>query len=95
MAEKTTGQLQTRLDETEVKLTESSSDISAWDEELVNLKEMKKNYEQVLYNMSFRDADNSASLVISQSQNLGFMEVWMAIVNALDLPKNSPFRDAS
>ena len=49
-------QLQMMLDETEVKLAEASNVVSAQDKELTDLKETLNNYEQVYYNMGFKDA---------------------------------------
>lgn len=67
VAKKTVEQLQTKLDEIEVKLIEASNVISAWDKELADLKETLKNSEQVFCNMGFKDTENSARLVIFQS----------------------------
>ena len=43
--------------------------------------------------MGFIDAKNSSKLVMFESRHYRFDERWMATVNALDLPENSPFKD--
>ena len=60
--------------------------VSAYDKELVDLKEMMKNCDQVFYNMVFKDAKNSAEAIVFQVQKLRFAEGWMAAVNAIGLP---------
>lgn len=60
--------------------------VSAYDKELVDLKEMMKNCEQVFYNMGFKDAKNSAEAIVFQARKLRFAEGWMATVNAIGLP---------
>ena len=52
-----------------------------------------KTCKQVFYNMGFNDTKNSASAIIFHAQRLGFFEVWMAAMNAIDLPESSAFRD--
>ena len=50
--------LQGKLGETELKLAEMASLLSAWDKELANLKGMEKAQKQTYYNKGFRDAKN-------------------------------------
>lgn len=51
--------------------------------------------EQVFYNMGFKDAENSAGLLIFQSRKLKFMEGYMVAVNAISLLDTSPFKDVN
>jgi len=69
--------------------------ISAHNKELADLKETLNSYEQVYYNTGFKDAENSARLVIFQALKFRFVEGWMAAVNAIGLPYTSPFRSAN
>ena len=80
--------------EAEVKLVEAASLVSTCDKELADLKETMKTCEQVFYNMGFKDAKNSAGVVILQDRKFGFAKGWMAAVNAIGLPDTSPFRNA-
>ena len=85
---------QGKLGETEVKLAETTSLISACDKELADLKNMMKTQKQTYYNKGFRDAKNSVGPVIFQAQKFGFMEGWMATINAISLLDTYPFRSA-
>ena len=67
--------------------------VSAYDKELVDLKEMMKNCEQVFYNIGFKDAKNSTEAIVFQARKLRFAEGWMAAVNAIGLPETSSFKD--
>jgi len=49
--------------------------------------------EQVFYNMGFIDAENSSSVVVFQARRFRFLEGWLVVVNAIDLPESSTFRD--
>lgn len=95
VAEKSAEELQAKLNEIEVKLAMVSSLVTTHEKELDDLKEIMKNCKQEFYNMRFRDTENSAGPVIFQFRNFGFMEGWMAVVNAIGLLDNSPYRDAS
>lgn len=95
LAEKRAEELQGKLNETEVKFYEVSSIVSTQDKELVDLKETMKNYEQVFYNMGFKDVENLDGAVVFQAQKFAFVEGWMAVLCAVGEPKGSAFRDAS
>ena len=87
--------LQGTLDEAEIKLARAISLISARDKELVDLKDTLNSYEQVYYNIGFKDVENSARPVIFQARKFGFVKGWMAAMNAIGLPYTSPFRSAN
>lgn len=59
--------LQGKLSEVEVKLTEAVSLVFARDKELADLKEILKTCEQVYYNIGFKDVENWAGPVIFQA----------------------------
>lgn len=86
--------LQGKLGKTELKLAEIASLLSTLDKELTDLKRMAKARKQAYYNKGFKDTENSVRLVIFQARKFGFMEGWMAAVNVVGLPENSPFRSA-
>ena len=84
-----------KLDEIELKLTETASVLSTQDKEFADYKGVEKARKQTYYNRGFKDAKNSASPIIFQAQKFGFMEGWMAAVNAIGLLKDSPFRNTN
>lgn len=94
MAKQRVGDLQGKLGKTELKLAEIASLLSTQDKELTDLKSMAKARKQAYYNKGFKDTKNSVGLVIFQAQKFRFMEGWMAAVNVVGLPENSPFRSA-
>ena len=94
LAEQKAEDLQGKLGEAKVKLAKVFSIVSACDKELANLKETMKNYEQVFYNMGFKDAENSTVAIVFQARKFEFAKGWMAVVNAIGLPDTSPFTDA-
>ena len=67
--------IQGKLDETEIKITETTSLVFVWDKELADLKSMVKARKQTYYNKGFRDAENSAGLVVFQAQMFEFVKV--------------------
>ena len=75
------------------KLIETASILSAREKEFTDYKGFEKAWKQTYYNRGFKDAESLASPVIFQAQKFGFMEGWMAAVNAIGLPKDSPFRN--
>ena len=66
--------LQGKLGKAEVKLAKVLSIVFIRDKELGNLKETMKNWEQVFYNMGFKDAENSAGTVVFQARKFWFAE---------------------
>ena len=76
-----------------MKLAQAKSVALACDKELTNLKKTMKRCEQMFYNMGFTDVVNSCDIVIFEAWKHRFFEGWMVAVNALNLPKSSPFKD--
>lgn len=54
-----------------------------------------KTCKQVFYNMGFKDAKNLVGAVVFQAQRFRFLEGWLAVVNAIGLPKSSTFKDVN
>lgn len=44
---------------------------------------------QTFYDMGFTKADNSNGPVIFEARRMGFMQGWMAVVDAINLPETS------
>ena len=92
-AEQKVRMLEDKQEDSDSKLAQAISVVSTCDKELANLKETMKQSEQTFYNMGFTDAENSYSPVIFEAQRLGLAQVWMAVVDAFNLPETSPFRN--
>ena len=69
--------------------------VSAHDKKLADLNNTMKTRNQTYYNKGFRDAENSAGLVVFQARKFSFMEGWMVAVNTIGLPDTSSFRSAN
>ena len=67
--------------------------VSTRNKELADLKQTIKQVEQLFYDMSFNDAENSSGPVTFETRRMGFMQGWMVVVDAINLPGTSPFRD--
>lgn len=80
------------MGEMELSLAEVESLISARDKEVIDLKVALEESEDKFYDMGFADAKSWSELVMFQSRRYGFGKGWMATVNALGIPEESPFR---
>ena len=67
--------------------------VSTRDKELADLKQTIKQAEQLFYDMSFNDAENSSGPITFETRRMGFMQGWMVAVDAINLPETSLFRD--
>ena len=61
--------------------------------ELVDLKAALEACENKWYNKGFADAENSAEPVINEAWKLAFEEGWLAALQAMGVPKDSPLRN--
>ena len=95
LAEKRFAKLETKLNEANLKLAEVISLNVAQVEELVDLKAALEACENKWYNEGFADAENSVEPVIKEARRLAFEEGWLAALQALGVPKDSPLRDPS
>ena len=92
-AEKRSLEMEVKLGLTEQKLAEAASLNTAREEELANLKATLEACENKWYNEGFVDAKNSAEPVILEARKLGFEEGWLAALQALGVPEDSPLRN--
>lgn len=76
-----------------MKLAKAESVNVAWVEEFNNIRATLDSCENKWYNEGFVDAENSADLVIRDSRKLGFEEGWLAALQVLGIPEDSPLRD--
>ena len=61
---------------------------------MLTIRGGEKSRKKTYYNRGFKHTEDLVGLVIFQARKFGFMEGWMAAVNAIGLPKNSPFKKA-
>lgn len=83
-----------KLSENELKLTKTTSALSARDKNFFELQSGEKARKQTYYNRGFKDAENSTGPVIFQAWKFRFMEGWMTVVNTISLLEDSPFRNS-
>lgn len=60
---------------------------------MAKLKEAVAKSEEKFFDMGFVDVENSSKPIMVESRRYGFEDGWVAIVNALGLPKDFIFRD--
>ena len=92
-AEKRFSDLKAKLGETELKLVEAASLNTALAEELADLKATLEGCESKWYDEGFADVENSMEPVINEARKLAFKEGWLATLQAVGVPKDSPLRD--
>ena len=68
---------------------------TAQTEELADLRATLEACEEKWYNKGFADAENSVELVVNQAHKVGFEAEWLAALQVLGVPKDSPLRDPS
>ena len=93
VAKKGAADLKGKLGEAEIRLAKVESVISARDKEVTDLKEAVAESEDKFYDMGFANVKNSNEPIMLESRRYRFEEGWTAAVNALGLPKDSPFKD--
>ena len=92
-AEKRFLDLEAKLGETELKLAEAGSLNTTQAEELVDLRAALEGCESKWYDEGFADAKNSVEPVINKARKLAFKEGWLAALQAVGVPEDSPLRD--
>ncbi|XP_065628883.1 uncharacterized protein LOC136067250 [Quercus suber] len=86
-------ELEVQLGETELKLGQAESKLTERSEELGDLRAALEQSENKWYHEGFADAENSAEPVINEARRLGFEEGWLAALQALGVPEDSPLRN--
>ena len=95
LAEKRSSELEGRLGETELKLAEAVSLNTAQAEEFADLKAALEACENKWYNEGFADAENSTEPIMNEARKLSFEQGWLAVLQALGVPKDSPLRNSN
>ena len=90
--EKRLSDLEAKLEEIELKLVEVESLNTVWAEELVDLR-AAEGCESKWYDEGFADAENSVEPIINEARKLAFQEGWLAALQAVGVPEDSPLKD--
>ena len=93
LAEKRSAKLEMKQNEADLKLVDAVSLNFAQAEELADLRVALEACENKWYNEGFADAENFAEPVIKEAWRLAFEEGWLAALQALGVPEDSPLRD--
>ena len=83
----------TRQNETKVKLAEATSLNSTLSEEVADLRAALEACESKWYDEGFANAEKGVEPVVMQARQLSFRKGWMATLQVLGVPKDSPLRD--
>ena len=95
LVEKRSVELETKQNEANLKLAEVVSLNVAQAEELPDLRAALEACEDKWYNEGFVDTEISMEPVIKEARRLAFEEGWLATLQALRVPEDSPLRDPS
>ena len=93
--EKRSMELVTQQNETEVKLAKAASLNATLSEEVADLRAALEACESKWYDEGFANAKKGMEPVVMQARQLSFQEGWMAALQALGVPEDSPLRDPS
>ena len=93
LAEKKLAEMEAKLGGIELKLAEAKSLNLAYVNEIADLKAALEAYENKWYNKGFVDAKNSIKPIVHQARFHGFEEGWLAALQAMRMPKDSPLRN--
>lgn len=82
-----------KLGGTKLKLAEAESLNLAQVDKIANLKEALKAYKDKWNNAGFVDTENSVEPIVYQARRHKFGEGWMATLQAMGVPADSPLRN--
>ena len=82
-----------KLGETKLKLVKVESLNLAQTDEIADLKAALEACENKWYNEGFAEAKNSVEPLIRQAQRHAFGKGWLAAVQAVGVPEDSPLRN--
>ena len=81
------------LEGVELKLVEAASLNLAQADQIADLKSTLEACENKWYDEGFADAEKSAEPVVHQARLHGFGEGWLAALQVIGVPEDSPLRD--
>ena len=93
LAEKRSAELEAKQNEADLKLAKAVSLNTAQVEELANQRVALEACENKWYNEGFVEAENSVEPVMREARRLGFEDCWLAALQTLGVPEDSPLRD--
>ena len=85
--------LKGKVEKFDTKLAQALSVIMARDEELAAMKRNLEQLKQDNYDLGFDDVERSIAKVIKEVGLVGYLEGWVAALDAVHLPLTSLFRD--
>lgn len=92
LAEKRLTELDVNQRGPELKLVEAESLNLAQADEVADLKAALEAWEEKWYNNGFADVENFVEPIVHEAQQHGFEKGWMAALQAVELPNDSPLR---
>jgi len=93
LTEKRFMELEAKQNEADLKLAKAISLNAAQAKELADLRAALEACENKWDNEGFADTKNFVELVIREARRLAFEKGWLAVLQALGVPANSPLRD--
>ena len=93
MAENKLVEVETKLGGIKLKLAKAKSLNLAHVDEIADLKAALEACENKWYNEGFANAENSVEPIVHQTRSYGFREGWLAALQAMGMPKDSPLRN--
>lgn len=91
--EKKLAEVEEKLGETELKLAKATSPNLAQANAMADLKATFETCEDKWYNEGFTDAENTVEPVVHKARVHGFREGWLATLQAMGMPDDSPLRN--
>ena len=93
LAKKRLTEMDMKLAGMELKLAKAESLNFTRANEIADLKAALEACEEKWYNEGFADAENSVEPIVYQDRRHGFREGWMAALQAMGVPDDSPLRN--
>ena len=93
LVEKRLMEMEVKLGGIELKLVEEESLNLTQADEIADLKAALEACEEKWYNEGFADVENSVEPIVYQARKHGFREGWMAALQAMEVPNDSPLRN--
>ena len=93
MVENKLVEVETKLGGIKLKLAKAKSLNLAHVDEIADLKAALEACENKWYNEGFANAENSVEPIVHQTRSYGFREGWLAALQAMGMPKDSPLRN--
>ena len=94
MAENKLVKVVTKLEGIKLKLAKAKSLNLAHVDEIADLKAALEACENKWYNEGFADVENSVEPIVHQTKSHGFRVGWLAALQAMGVPKDSPLRNS-